>query len=259
MFVDSHAHISMLIKERNVPEDQIINELKQNNVISVLNISGERSEINHALKIADEFEKNGISFFHAAGVHPHEAENASSDHSWIRENSGKLLAVGEVGLDFHYDFSPRKDQEKVFRNMIELSIELGKPLIIHGRSAEERVFSIIKEYGNKIGKVLFHCYTGNLVTAEKIVSQGWYISFSGILTFKKSTEFHEILRNIGIEKVLFETDSPFLAPVPFRGKVNTPAKVIHVYEFAADLLGMKINDISKTVESNFKDLFGVEV
>lgn len=257
MFIDSHAHLSMLINERDVSKNQIIKELLANQVETVLNISGESGEIDHALKIEQDFTDKNIRFFHAAGVHPHEAQNASDDYTWIRENSQKIVAVGEVGLDFHYDFSPRKDQEKVFRNMIELSIELQKPLIVHGRSAEDKAFQIIKEHGNKMGKVLFHCYTGDFKTAQKIVNEGWFISFSGILTFKKSTSFHEILRTIGIDKVLFETDSPFLAPVPFRGKVNTPAKVMHVYEFAADLLGIGLNEVIANVENNFKNLFGV--
>jgi len=257
MFIDSHAHQSMLIQERNISSDQIIKELKEKSVLTVLNISGNDKELDHALSLNEIFKSNGIKLFHAAGVHPHEAEKASEDYTWIRNSSSKILAIGEVGLDFYYDFSPEKNQEKVFRSMIELSIELEKPLIIHGRSAEKRAVNIIKEYGNDL-KVLFHCYTGDMKTALEIVETGWLISFSGILTFKKSTDFHEILKTIGISKVLFETDSPFLAPVPFRGKVNTPAKVFHVYDFASKLFEIDINEIAKTVSNNFNDFFGVK-
>ena len=258
MFIDSHAHLSMLINERDVPSDFIITELKEKMVLSILNISGNDKELQHALSLRKHFESNGIKLFHAAGVHPHEAEKASEDYTWIRKNPSEILAIGEVGLDFHYNFSPEKEQEKVFRSMIELSIELQKPLIIHGRSAEKRAVDIIKEYGNDLKNVLFHCYTGDMKTALEIVETGWLISFSGILTFKKSTDFHEILKSIGTSKVLFETDSPFLAPVPFRGKVNTPAKVFHVYDFASKLLGIDINELAKTVSNNFNKFFGVK-
>jgi len=247
----------MLIKERDISPDLIITELKEKSVLTVLNMSGNDKELQHALTLNESFESNGIKLFHAAGIHPHEAEKASDDYTWIRNSSSKILAIGEVGLDFHYDFSPEKDQEKVFRSMIELSIELEKPIIIHGRSAEKRAVDIIKEYGNDLN-VLFHCYTGDMETALEIIETGWLISFSGILTFKKSTDFHEILKTIGISKILFETDSPFLAPVPFRGKVNTPAKVFHVYDFASKLLEIDINDLAKTVSDNFDKFFGVK-
>ena len=256
MFIDSHAHLSMLINERKIHKDQIIQELNKNNVNTVLNISGNSRELSDAFELEEEFSLSGIKILHAAGVHPHEARK---DYSWIRENASKIVAIGEVGLDFYYDFSPRKDQEKVFRNMILLSIELNKPLIIHGRDAEERVVSILDEQEKEMKKVLFHCYTGKHDTALKIIGKNWLISFSGILTFKKSIEFHNILKDIGLNKVMFETDSPFLAPVPFRGKVNTPGKVYHVYEFASELLDINIGEIEQQVAGNFKDLFEVNL
>lgn len=257
MFIDSHAHLSMLIHKRDIRSDLIITELKEKSVLSVLNISGNNEELQHALSLNKSFDSAQIKLFHAAGIHPHEAEKSSEDYTWIRKNSSEIVAIGEVGLDFHYNFSPAKEQEKILRNMIDLSIELKKPLIVHGRSAEKRAVDIIREYRNDL-KVLFHCYTGDMKTALEIVEKGWLISFSGILTFKKSTDSHKILKAIGISKILFETDSPFLAPVPFRGKVNTPAKVFHVYDFASKLLGIDIDELAKAVSENFNDFFGLK-
>jgi len=259
MFIDSHAHLSMLIKEKNVSIDDILDELKEKSVKTVLNISGDSEELEHALGLNNIFKDNGIALFHAAGIHPHEAQNAPENYDWIRRYSSNIIAIGEVGLDFHYNFSPEKEQENVFRNMIELSIELGKPLIIHGRSAENRAVEIIEEYKDKAKNVLFHCYTGNIKTAREIIKRNWLISFSGILTFKKSTEFHAILKEIGIKKVFFETDSPFLAPVPFRGKINTPGKVFHIYDFVSKLLEIDIDKVAKTVACNFNDFFSIEL
>jgi len=257
MFIDSHAHLSMLLKEKNVPIEDILAELKQNNVKTVLNISGNSEEFEHALSLRDIFKENDIDLFHAAGIHPHEAQDASKDYLWIRKNASKIIAIGEVGLDFHYNFSPEKEQEDVFRNMIKLSIELKKPLIVHGRNAEDRALEIFEEYGDKIENVLFHCYTGSMKTAQKIIEKSWLISFSGILTFKRSTEFHDILKEIGIKKVFFETDSPFLAPVPFRGRVNTPGKVFHVYDFASRLLEIEKDTVAKIVANNFNNFFNI--
>ena len=259
MFIDSHAHLSMLIREKEIPSDQIIDELHEKNVSTVFNISGNKDELEHGLGLKNEFGSNKIRLFQAAGVHPHEAEKATDDYTWIIKNRSEIVAIGEVGLDFHYNFSPEKDQEKVFRSMIELSIELEKPLIIHGRSAEEHALKIIERYGSDVKNVLFHCYTGDRKTALRIIEKGWFISFSGILTFKKSTDFHDILKEIGTDQILFETDSPFLAPVPFRGKVNTPGKVFHVYEFASRLLEKNIDEIERKIADNIKEFFGVQL
>ena len=125
------------------------------NVKTVFNISGNNEELEYGFSLNNEFNSEGIKLFQVAGVHPHEAQKATDDYTWIRKNRAEIVAVGEVGLDFYYDFSPEKDQKKVFRNMIELSIELKKPLIIHGRNAEEHALEIIEQYGKEVKNVLF--------------------------------------------------------------------------------------------------------
>ncbi len=247
----------MTVTEKGVPIDQIIHEMKANNVCAVVNICGTVEEFDFSMSIKNDIESSGIKLFTAAGIHPHEsASHISSDTDWIRENASSIIAVGEVGLDFHYDFSPREVQEKILRKMIELSIELKKPLIIHGRNAEERILEILEGSGYNGKKVLFHCYTGTPGTALKIIEKGYFISYSGILTFKKNSEISGSFEITPADRMLFETDSPFLAPVPFRGSVNTPAKVRSVYENAGLRKNTGIMELSATIKNNFNAFFG---
>ena len=260
MYIDTHAHIFMTVTERNIPLESIISELHENQVDTVLDICGSEQELEYHKNVKEMFQKNNINFYAAAGIHPQESSNfINSDISWIRKNKEEIIAIGEVGLDFLYDFSPREIQLKMLRMMIEQTIELEKPILIHGRCGEAIIFDMLNEYGFDKRKVLFHCYTGDLETAEKIVEKGWNISFSGILTFKKSADVMEIFKHTKVNNMFFETDSPFLAPVPFRGKPNTPAKVKYVYDFAANVLNMKQDDLIIQIRKNFNEFFNLNI
>ena len=260
MFIDSHAHIHMLVKEKGCQISEIIDEMKKNSVGAVMNICGNEDELIFSQQIRSAFSDSGISFFSVAGFHPHEAEKyIDSPTRWISDNSDSITAVGEIGLDFHYDFSPRETQRKMLRKMTDLSLELQKPLIIHGRNGEDEIIETLLEYGLKDKKVLFHCYTGSLETAMKIFKNGWYLSFSGIVTFNRSIELQKILENSPVDRIFFETDSPFLAPVPFRGKVNTPAKVRYVYEFASRFLNIEVSGMQKKVKDNFERFLNIKM
>lgn len=259
MYIDSHAHLFMLVNEKGIQLSDIISEMKTHGVLAMTNICGNEKELDFSKSIVSEFKKEGIQLFSAAGFHPHEAESSiDSEVKWITENEGHILAVGEVGLDFHYDFSPRETQRKMLRKMIDISLDVQKPLIIHGRDGEEEILNLLLEYGLKDKKVLFHCYTGPLYTASKIFENGWNISFSGIVTFKKSIEMSLILKSAPLDQVFFETDSPFLSPTPFRGQVNTPAKVKYVYDFASELLQINSRDLKNRVKNNFETFFNVK-
>lgn len=260
MFIDSHAHIFMLVKEKECQVSEIIAEMKENGVNALVNICGNEDELVFSQQIRNTFYDNGISFFSVAGFHPHEAEKfIDSPTRWISDNRDGITAVGEIGLDFHYDFSPRETQRKMLRKMTTLSLELQKPLIVHGRNGENEIIETLLQYGLKDRKVLFHCYTGSLETAKKIFENGWHISFSGIVTFNRSIEIQNILKNSPLDKIFFETDSPFLAPVPFRGRTNTPAKVRYVYEFASRFLNIEVSQMQKKVKDNFERFFNVEI
>jgi TatD DNase family protein len=260
MYIDSHTHLYMLVKKKGLTLDDIFSEMKQNGVNSVLNISGERSESEFHLEEAVPFaDKHGVKLYHSAGIHPHEASDLTDDTVlWLKEISPFTDAVGEIGLDFHYNFSPPETQLSALRKMMETGIELRKPLIIHGRNAEKEIIQMLEDMGMKEKKVLFHCYTGDSENCLKIMDNGWFISFSGILTFKKISEMTDVIKVCHPDKILFETDSPFLAPHPFRGKINTPAKVKYIYDFAADLLGMEAEHLADKVNSNFKSFLGID-
>ncbi|MBQ4437892.1 TatD family hydrolase [bacterium] len=250
----------MTVTEKNISLESIIDELHENQVDTVLDICGSEHELEYHKSVEETFLKNNINFYAAAGIHPQESSNfINSDISWITKNKENIIAVGEVGLDFFYDFSPKEIQLKMLRKMIEQTIELEKPVLIHGRCGEAQIFDMLNEYGFDDKKVLFHCYTGDLETAEKILQKGWNISFSGILTFKKSADVLNIFNHTNINNMFFETDSPFLAPVPFRGKPNTPGKVRHVYNFAADLLNLKQEDLALQVRKNFNEFFNLNI
>jgi len=260
MYIDSHAHIFMTVTERNIPLEDIISELHENQVDTVLDICGSEQDLDFHKKVKEEFRKNGINFYAAAGIHPQESSNyIDSDISWIEKNRENVIAIGEVGLDFFYDFSPKEIQLKMLRTMIELSIELKKPILIHGRCGEALIYDMLNEYGFDDKKVLFHCYTGDLETAQKIIEKGWLLSFSGILTFKKSADVLNIFNHTKVSSMFFETDSPFLAPVPFRGKPNTPGKVKYVYDFASNVLNMKQDVLADEIRKNFNNFFNLNI
>ena len=254
-FTDTHAHISMLANERELPVKLLLEQLKVAQVNQIITISGNSGELLFSHAQTEIFKESDIELFCAAGIHPHEAEKQSEDFEWLYDNSDNIIAIGECGLDFHYDFSPREIQKKVFRKMIEISIELEKPLIIHARSAERDAMKILLEYDMANKDVLFHCYTGDTKAAEAVLNHGWYISISGIATFKKSDDIREILRMIPDSRLLLETDSPFLAPAPFRGKLNTPALIPHLYKRAAEERNIDIALLANQIRENTHRFF----
>ncbi len=252
--IDSHAHIAMLVEEKGIPFSEIFGKAKEKKVNKIVNVLTSKEDISTSFQ-ANEVVPKEIDLYHVAGVHPHDANDA--DASWVEPLKEKIIAIGEVGLDFHYDFATKENQEKMFRKMIALSLELKKPLILHAREAEERAIEILKDYALKGKKVLFHSFTGSLETAEKIFNNGWFVSFSGILTFKKS-HLLEILKASPLDRILFETDSPYLAPTPFRGQINTPDKVSEIYKFVAKEIRMKPEFLDDEIDSNFKHFFDLD-
>ncbi|MCK5809150.1 TatD family hydrolase [bacterium] len=258
-FTDTHAHIAMLLQDEDseLTAESLIEKLTEAEVKRIISISGHSDELLFSHSQIELFSHAGIELLCSAGIHPHEAEAEGENIQWLYDNADKIIAVGESGLDFHYDFSPREIQRKVFRKMIEISIELEKPLIIHARSAESEAIDILLNQGMRNKRVLFHCYTGDLKTAEAIISHGWYISISGIATFKKGDDIREILRMIPEDKLLLETDSPYLAPAPFRGKINTPALIPHLYIKAAEERQCDVKTLTEIITANTNRFFNL--
>lgn len=200
--------------------------------------------------------------FASVGVHPHEAAKMSDgDLESLKglARNERVVAVGEVGLDYHYEHSPRDVQQRRFRDLIRLALEVKLPLIIHCRDAFEDCFRILDEEGGWRAGGVFHCFTGDPADAKKIVARNFYLSFSGILTFKKAEAICEAARILPRDRFLIETDSPFLAPEPHRGKRNEPAYVALVARKLAELKGVNAADIERISARNAKDLFGLPI
>ncbi len=198
----------------------------------------------------------------AIGVHPHQAHEFAADPeraaAVVRDQFARTpaaRAVGEIGLDYHYDFSPRDVQHRVFRSQVRLARELGRPVVIHTREADEDTVAILREEGRGEVRGVLHCFTGTPWLRDAGLDLGFYISVAGIVTFPKAGELRETIRGVPLDRLLTETDSPFLAPVPHRGKRNEPAHVRRVVETLAEERGIAVDDMAQRTASNFHALF----
>lgn len=201
----------------------------------------------------------------AAGIHPHDAKVVTDDtpYDLIRElaadKAKRLVAVGETGLDFHYDNSPRDIQVEVFRRHIRLARELKLPLIVHTREADEETLRVLIEEGaGEVGGVI-HCFSGSMETAKQFIEMGFYLSFTGVVTFPKADELREVVKKTPVERIMVETDCPYLAPVPHRGKKCEPSHVVHTAAMIAKVKGLALEDVARVTTLNAENLFGLGV
>ena len=255
MFVDSHAHLDSSDFQSDLNE--VLERAAAVGVSRILTIGciGEKlSSVSRVIELVERHEP----LFAALGVHPHDARFFSLDRGeeirkWMIHP--KVLGWGEIGLDYHYDHSPRDQQQEAFRSQLRLARAAQKPVIIHCREAEEDLCHILEaEFSTGPGGVL-HCFTHSLRTAERCLPYGFYISFGGILTFPKAQELREIAEKLPLDRLLIETDSPYLAPVPLRGKRNEPAFVVKVAEKLAEIRTTSADAIGDLTERNFDRLF----
>jgi len=215
-------------------------------------------EVEELLEIVD----NNDNVWCTIGTHPHDsgldAEKAYSvkDIMETAQSHDKVIGIGETGLDYYYDNSPREDQRKSFVKHVHACLEADVPMVVHTREAEKDTVSIMKNEG-KGGELkgVMHCFSSERWLAEEALDMGFYISFSGMVTFKKSEELRETAKIVPLDRVLVETDAPFLAPVPYRGKINQPAYVAHTGAFLADLYNVSVEEFAKITTENFYRLF----
>jgi TatD DNase family protein len=193
------------------------------------------------------------------GVHPHEAAGFDGDLGPFRElvTAGRVAAIGEVGLDYYYDHSPRECQRRVFARFADLAAQMGMPLVVHCRDAYEDCWSVLSGMGSDLPRLELHSYTGSVAWLERFLGLGAYVSVNGIVTFGKAGNVRDLVSRIPPERLLVETDSPFLAPVPHRGKRNEPAFVRHVVEAAAEVLGRSVEDTARLTFENGERFFGL--
>lgn len=276
MFVDSHCHIDG--PEYDAERDDVIARAREAGVTTMLNVGTgdpQSGVFERAIALAEHHRE----VYCAIGVHPHDAklfdEAAELRLINLVKKSSRVIAWGEIGLDYHYDHSPRDVQRDVFRRQLGIARELNLPVVIHSRAADEDTIAILREElsglsGTSVSPVehpqdaraparagVLHCFGGSLQMAEQAIELGFFISFAGNLTFKKANDLCEIARQLPLERLLVETDSPYLTPVPFRGKRNEPARVVETAKFLAQLKDVTLEAVGRVTSENFERLFGV--
>jgi TatD DNase family protein len=250
--IDSHCHL-----DHEPLFNDLENILKRSKEVGIEKLLTICTTFESFIKIKQLVKKDDI-IYGTYGIHPHEAKNDKVTKKLIIDEisaNEKIIGIGETGLDFYYNFSDKKDQIKSFEEHIKASIELKIPLIIHSRNAEDEMLEIFNEYKKHDLKILMHCFTGSKKFAESLLDLNAYFSASGIITFKNSTDLQETFKSIPLEKTLIETDSPYLAPVPNRGKKNEPSFVKFTAEKLAEIKDIPMSTLVKSTTSNFNKLF----
>jgi TatD DNase family protein len=252
-FIDSHCHINFPDLVNNI--DAVLAQMQANHVTKALCVSVNLPDFPQVLALAERFE----NIYASVGVHPdyeNEIEPSVAQLVALAQHK-KIIAIGETGLDYFRLTGDLEWQRERFRTHIRAARECGKPLIIHTRaSADDTVRIMAEERAQEVGGVM-HCFTENWAAAQAALDLNFYISFSGIVTFKNATQIKDVAQRVPLNRILIETDSPYLAPIPFRGKLNQPAYVKHVAEEIALLRGITVDEVGQATSENFARLFGV--
>ena len=257
MIVDSHCHLDYPILYDKL--DIIINRALKNDVKLFLTISTNLKSFEKIKLIVNKYE----NIFGTFGIHPHETKDFKNLNSELiikyKNESNKIIGIGESGLDYYYNHSDKNIQKKIFIEHIKASLKLDIPLIVHSRNAETDTFDILSNYmkNNKL-KVIIHCFTGSLSFAKKLIGIGCYISFSGIVTFNNSNDLSEVASFVPIDKLLVETDSPYLSPAPNRGKDNEPSFIVHTIKKLSLIKNIKESILAENTTNNFKRIFNLK-
>ncbi|MEK6334873.1 MAG: TatD family hydrolase [Acidobacteriota bacterium] len=273
-FVDSHCHIDG--PEYDADREEVIARARDAGVEMMLNV-GTGDPHSGAFERAVDLAEQHEEIYAALGVHPHDAKlfDGKAEQHLIKlaQQSRRVIAWGEIGLDYYYDHSPREVQRDVFRRQLRIARTLELPVVIHSRDADDDTIAVLGEEfassksGTGVPPVdhaqdarangVLHCFGGSLGMARSAIDLGFFISFAGNLTFKKAEDLRDIARQLPLDRLLVETDCPYLTPVPFRGKRNEPARVIETAQFLAELLGKAPEEIGRATTENFCNLFDV--
>lgn len=257
MVIDSHCHLDPEAYGSPDAVDAVVERARVAGVRAMVAIgSGYGLEsAGHARAVAERH----LDVWYTAGLHPHHASAWSpAVADLIRAHAAhpRCLAIGEIGLDFHYDLSPRDAQRTALREQVHLALELGLPVVIHDRESDDETLDTLEAEGAFAGGVLFHCFSGTVAAMERIVGLGGLVSIPGIVTFKRADEMRDVARRAPLDRLLVETDAPFLSPVPLRGKRNEPARVTLVAAKVAELRGMDVEALGAVTAENTARFFG---
>ena len=254
MLIDTHAHLFYPNFEDDLEE--VIQRAEEAGIDFILVPATDLQSAEKVIKLTEQYDM----IYGAVGIHPHETKGWNS--SLVEEieslaGHNKIVAIGEIGLDYYYDYSPKGKQIEAFKSQIDLALKLDLPIIVHNRDSDEDMMEIIGSYCSSGLKAQFHCFNGSQKDAYELMHMGYMISFTGNITFKKADELREILKNIRIDQILLETDSPFLTPVPYRGKRNEPANVKFIAEQVAEAHNLSVADVGRITSFNAFRIFGI--
>jgi TatD DNase family protein len=255
MLIDSHVHLDD--KRFNRDRDSIIRGLKDDGIEMVINIGADLQTSIASVSLAEKYD----NVYAVVGVHPHSAKEVDNSTIEILKSFAsreKVLAIGEIGLDYHYDNSPRDVQRKWFVEQLKLAKEVNLPVVIHTREAAQETFEILKEAQDGTLRGVLHCYSGSVEMALEYIKLGFYISIAGPVTFNNSRVLKDVVKAIPLDKLLVETDCPYLTPEPNRGKRNEPAYVKYVAGEIADIKGISFEKLAEATNKNTKDLFNIK-
>lgn len=254
-FFDSHAHLTSSNVYEELPE--ILERAKSLQVLEIVNICTDIDSLEKALAL----QNTPVRIYHTAATTPHDVDKDGEVHfPFIAQaaRTGKLVAIGETGLDYHYFHSSKETQQKFLIRYLELALECNLPVVIHCRNAFEDLFDITDKYykiNNKFAPLVLHCFTGTLDEAKEVIARGWYLSLSGIMTFKKSVELHEVAKWAPLEQLFIETDSPYLAPEGKRGQPNEPAFLPLIAQTIARLRNTPVTEVAAATTQNARLFF----
>ena len=258
MFIDSHAHVDG--PEFDADREQVMERAQAAGVSVILNV-GTGDPHSNAFERAVELGKSNSAIYTAIGTHPHDArlyDDKVEEKIKNLINNVRVIAWGEIGLDFHYDNSPRDVQIAVFKRQLRAARECDLPVVIHTREAEAETIEILKsEYAGAQRRGVFHCFSGSMHLAQRALEIGFMISFSGIVTFKKADELRAVAKEVPLDRLLIETDCPYLTPIPYRGQRNEPAYVVEVARCLAELHGVELEEMARVTTENFNTFFRV--
>ena len=248
--IDTHAHIDML---DNI--DSALNSAKENNVKKIILPCAYPKDIENIYQITQKYD----NVFGLLGVHPSEARDWNDELIFLIKklsSNNKIVGIGEIGLDYYWDKTFNDIQQEIFIKQIKLANELNLPICVHDREAHKDTFDILVEY-NKNSDVIMHCFSGSVEFARECLKQGWYLALGGVVTFKNAIKMKEVAEEIPLNKLLLETDSPYLTPVPYRGKENQPAYIKYVAEEIAKIKNISLEEITKSTTINAERVFGI--
>lgn len=252
MLIDTHAHLNA--PQFDEDRQQVIERARQNGIRRIINVGFNRETIPSSIALAEQYD----FIYSTVGWHPTDAKDMlPEDLEWIESlcRHEKVVAIGEIGLDYYWDTSPKEVQDRVFREQIRLARKVGLPIVIHNRDAHHDVVQTLREEGAAETGGVMHCYSGSWETAKQCLDMNFYISFGGPVTFKNAKQPKAVLEKVPLDRLLIETDAPYLAPHPYRGKRNESAYVRLVAETAAEIKGISVEELAEITTRNAMDLF----